>query len=419
MMHRHKQPTVHPVQHIDFIKPHIFDVTEGVRLLWMKDVPNDTVRLDLFFDAGIIRGDKSIPAIVHSLLFSGTATKSSVEIHESIDALGGFLDTDLSFETAVVSIYCLRENLDHIALLVSEAINGLAFRESEVEDTLRSLGQKFRENQQKVRNVGQQQFRKLLFESHEDYSTLANASDFDQGNYAAMKRYFKDHYLNGLTRITLVGNVEQDSVDALIDLFGKWAVDRIPAFGKSFETTQKRTHFPVEGAVQTAIRMGKMMFPKHHPDYIGFQFLNTILGDYFGSRLMSNIREDKGYTYGIGSVIMELQNDGYLVIVTEVGKDVTEATLTEIQFELKRLQEEPVSNEELDLVRNYMLGQLLKSADGPYAMLDMYNSVDMYGMDLDFYDRAIAEIRAMQPERLQELAKTYLNWEDFLIVTAG
>lgn len=419
MMHRHTQPTVHPVQHIDFIKPHIFDVTEDVRLLWMKDVPNDTVRLDLFFDAGIMRGDKSIPAIVHSLLFSGTATKSSVEIHESIDALGGFLDTDLSFETAVVSIYCLRENLDRIALLVGDAINGLSFRESEVEDTLRSMGQKFRENQQKVRNVSQQQFRRLLFESHEDYSTLAQAEDFDEVNYAAMKRYFKDHYLNGLTRITLVGNVEQDSVDALIDLFGKWAVDRQPEFGKSFETTQKRNHFPVDGAVQTAIRMGKMMFPKSHPDYIGFQFLNTILGDYFGSRLMSNIREDKGYTYGIGSVIMELHNDGYFVIVTEVGKEVTDATLTEIQFELKRLQEEPVPAEELDLVRNYMLGQLLKSADGPYAMLDMYNSVDMYGIDLGFYDRAIAEIRAMQPERLQELAKTHLNWEDFLIVTAG
>ncbi|HLP53680.1 MAG TPA: pitrilysin family protein [Fluviicola sp.] len=419
MIERTTQPAVLPVEHIDFVKPHIFDVTEHVRLLWMKDVPNDTVRLDLFFDAGIIRGNKSIPAIVHSLLFSGTAEKSSVEIHESIDALGGFLDTDLSFETAVVSIYCLRENLDRIALLVGEAINGLAFRESEVEDTLRSMGQKFRENQQKVRNVGQQQFRRLLFESHEDYSTLAAVSDFDSGNYAAMKRFFKDHYLNGLTRITLVGNVEQDSVDALIDLFGKWAMDHKPVYGKSFGTTQKKAHFPVDGAVQTAIRMGKMMFPKNHPDYIGFQFLNTILGDYFGSRLMSNIREDKGYTYGIGSVIMELHNDGYLVIVTEVGKDVTEATLTEIKSELKRLQEEPVPAEELELVRNYMLGQLLKSADGPYAMLDMYNSVDMYGIDLGFYDRAIAEIRAMQPERLQQLAKTYLDWHDFLIVTAG
>jgi zinc protease len=419
MINRTEQPVVLPVDHIDFVKPHIFDITEDVRLLWMKDVPNETVRLDLFFDAGIIRGNKSIPAIVHSLLFSGTADKSSVELHEAIDALGGFLDTDLSFESAVISVYCLRENLDKIALLVADAINGMSFRENEVEDTLRSMEHKFRENLQKVRNVGQQQFRKALFGSHPDYALLADLADFEEPNVMGMKRFFKDHYLNGLMRITLVGNVEQDSVDALIDLFGKWSMDKFPPFGDNFETTEKRLHFQVPGAVQTAIRMGKMLFCKQHEDYIGFQLLNTILGDYFGSRLMSNIREDKGYTYGIGSAIMELQHDGYFVIVTEVGKEVADATLSEIRLELKRLQEEPVDDEELGLVKNYMLGQLLKSADGPYAMLDMYNSVDMYGLDLSFYDRAIEQIRNMTPEHVQELAKKYLNWEDFLIVTAG
>lgn len=419
MSFRLQQPEVKQIAHIDFVKPHIFDVTSSVRLLWMKDVPNDTVRLDLFFDAGIGRGQNSIPSIVHSLLFSGTASQSSVEIHESIDALGGFLDTDLSFETAVVSIYCLKEYLPEIARLVATAINEMSLRENEVEDTLRSMGQKYRENQQKVRYVAQQQFRKLLFESHEDYSTLSKGNDFDQADFFAMKQFFRTHYLNGLSRMTLVGNVEQDTVDALIDLFGKWSIDHKPAFGKDFTTTQKQAHFPVEGAVQTAIRMGKFLFPKQHPDYIGFQFLNTILGDYFGSRLMSNIREDKGYTYGIGSAIMELQNDGYFVIVTEVGKEVTQATLTEIEVELKRLREDLVPDDEMELVRNYMLGQLLKSADGPYAMLDMYNSVDMHGLDLSFYDHAIAEILGMTSERLLVMAKQYLKWEDFLIVTAG
>lgn len=419
MMNRTAQPTVFPVEHIDFVKPHIFDVTEHVRLLWMKDVANDTVRLDLYFDAGINRGTNSIPAIVHSLLFSGTKDKNSVDIHEGIDALGGFLDTDLSFETAVVSVYCLREHLTNISGLIAEAINGLAFREHEVEDSLRSMGHKFRENQQKVRNVAQQQFRKALFESHSDYATLAAETDFETADYMGMKHFFRDHYLNGLTRITLVGNVEQDAVDALIDLFGKWSADAPPQFGRDFSAIQKQLHFPIDGAVQTAIRMGKILFPKQHPDYIGFQLVNTILGDYFGSRLMSNIREDKGYTYGIGSAMMELHNSGYFVIVTEVGKDVCDATLSEIRYELKRLQEEPVSAEELELVKNYMLGQLLKSADGPYAMMDMYNSADIYGLDLSFYDEIIEQIRTITPERIQELAKRHLNWEDFLIVTAG
>ena len=165
--------------------------------------------------------------------------------------------------------------------------------------------------------------------------------------------------------------------------------------------------------------MGRFLFHKSHPDYIDFQVLNTILGDYFGSRLMSNIREDKGYTYGIGSGMMDMHETGYFVIVTEVGKEVLTPTMDEIKYELKRLQDEPVPEDELDLVKNYMLGQLLKSADGPYAMLDMFNSVDMYDLTLEFYDDAIRKVKQITPVRIQELAKQYLNFEDFLIVTAG
>jgi predicted Zn-dependent peptidase len=413
------QPEAKQVDHISFVKPQIFDVTQHVKLLWMKEVPNDTVRLDLFFDAGITRGNKSIPAIVHSLLLSGTKEFSSVEIHEKIDALGGFLDTDISFENAVVSIYCLREHIRQISNIVADAIQGLAFRETEVEDVLRSMRQQFAVNQQKVKYVAQQQFRKHLFASNEDYSTISEESDYDEPAVLAYKKYWREHYLEGLTRITLVGDLEVDEVDALIDLFGKWAVDGNVQYAGDFKFQAQRIDFPKNDAVQCAVRMGRFLFPKAHRDYIDFQVLNTILGDYFGSRLMSNIREDKGYTYGIGSGVMDMNKTGYFVIVTEVGKEVLDKTLHEIKFELERLQNELVSDDELDLVKNYMLGQLLKSADGPYAMLDMYNSVDMYGLTLEFYDDAIQKIKHISPARIQELARQYLNYEDFLIITAG
>jgi zinc protease len=416
---RNQQPETKQVDHISFVKPQIFDVTQDVKLLWMQEVPNETVRLDLFFDAGITRGNKSIPAIVHSLLLSGTKELSSVEIHEKIDALGGFLDTDISFETAVVSIYCLREHIRAISNIVADAIQGLAFRDSEVEDVLRSMRQQFAVNQQKVKYVAQQQFRKHLFASNVDYSTISDESDYDEPSLMAYKKYWKQHYLEGLTRITLVGDLEVDEVDALIDLFGKWAVDGKVHHAGGFKFQAEQVDFPKDDAVQCAIRMGRFLFQKSHPDYIDFQVLNTILGDYFGSRLMSNIREDKGYTYGIGSGMMDMNQTGYFVIVTEVGKEVLDLTLHEIKFEMERLQNELVSDDELDLVKNYMLGQLLKSADGPYAMLDMYNSVDMYDLTLAFYDEAIQKVKHITPARIQELAKQYLKYEDFLIITAG
>src|SRR5690606_27837795 len=129
----------------------------------------------------------------------------------------------------------------------------------------------------------------------------------------------------------------------------------------------------------------------------------------FGSRLMSNIREDKGYTYGIGTLVSELQETGYFMIATEVGKDVKDATLKEIRYEMERLKTELVPKEELELVKNYLLGQLLKSADGPYSMMDLYLSVEIQDLELDFYNEAISKIQTITSERILQLSNKYLN----------
>jgi predicted Zn-dependent peptidase len=132
-----------------------------------------------------------------------------------------------------------------------------------------------------------------------------------------------------------------------------------------------------------------------------------------------NIREDKGYTYGIGTLVGELHETGYFLIATEVGKDVKDATLNEIQKELLRLQTEPVGDDELQLVKNYMVGQLLKSADGPYALTDLFMGVEAYGMTLEFYNKTIDAINKITPERILELANKYLKWENMTVVSVG
>jgi predicted Zn-dependent peptidase len=199
----------------------------------------------------------------------------------------------------------------------------------------------------------------------------------------------------------------------------KWVKGTDNSYEKALENAKENFYLEKEGALQTAIRLGRILFNKTHEDYLDFLVLNTILGDYFGSRLMSNIREDKGYTYGIGSMVAELHETGYFLIATEVGKDVKDAALEEIKKELELLQLELVAEDELVLVKNYMLGQLLKSADGPYSMTDLFLSVEPHGLDQNFYNKAIDALHQITPERIRELAKRYLNWEDLTIVAAG
>lgn len=414
-----EQPLVKNIEHISFAQPLIFDVTPDVKLLWMKEVANETVRLELFFDAGLIRAGESIPKIVKALLLSGTKDQTALQIQESIDACGGYVDIDLGSETAIISIYCLREHILTVSQQIFEAIQNLAFDEKEIDDVLNTLGHEFKVNQQKVKSVVGEAFRLESFSGDPVYGWKTEMKDFAEHKLASYKHFWKEHYLNGLTRMALVGNLDQDTVDALIDLFGKWSKVGETTYGTTFSAEGKRIHVDVPDAIQTAIRIGNFSITKHDEDRHKFGVLNTILGGYFGSRLMSNIREDKGYTYGIGSGVIDYHNGCTFVIMTEVGKDVAEATLTEIKNEITRLKTELVPEEELALVRNYMMGQLLRSADGPYAMLDMYNGTDIYGLSLAYYDKAIETINNVTPEELRDLANRHLDWDNFIVATAG
>lgn len=419
MIDRTLQPQLREIEQVSFVEPRIFDVNENVKLYWMKEVQNETARLDLSFDAGTIRGNRMIASLVNGLLLSGSDNLSSTEISHQIDLHGGFYESAITSENALISLYGLRENFPKLIRILKNAIESMSFVEKEVQELIRDRKQRFQVNLQKTSFLAQRAFQEKLFASDPLYSRISELEDFNQASMQDMKKFFQDNYLNGLIRLSLVGNFDTDFIDEVIDTFGSWTRDRQPEFILEMQNEVGNFHIEKDDALQTTIRVGRTLFNKTHPDYIDFQVLNTILGDYFGSRLMTNIREDKGYTYGIGSMSAETHGFGYFLMATEVGKEHKEATLKEMQFEIDRLKNELVSEEELGLVKNYLLGQTLKSADGPYAMLDLYLAVQEHQMDYDFYNEAIIRFKSITPQRIQELARLYLNWEEFTIVTAG
>jgi len=419
MIQREQAPPIFPLEKISFIEPHIFDITQSVKLYWMEAVKDETTRVELHFDAGTIRGDKKLASFVNSLLLSGTAEKTSTQIHEDLDGLGAFIDHEIAQEIAIVSLYCLRENVEAAMAILLNAIENVAFHPNEVSDLLRERKQHFLVSSEKVNILVRRAFQKQLFSNLPNYSRQLQLEDLEEVSIPDLKRFHNEFYLQGLTKVVVVGNLESAYIDRLIDAVGSWSKLAKPEFESEIVHIPGRLHVEKSDAVQTAIRMGIPLFNKKHTDFLDFQILQTILGDYFGSRLMSNIREDKGYTYGIGSGLAEANHMGYFIIATEVGKDVAEATLTEIRNEIEKLKTEPVPAEELGLVKNYILGQLLKSADGPNAMMDLFMAVQLHGKDFDFYNDAIRHVQQITPERLQQLANQYFDWDNFTIVTAG
>lgn len=419
MPNRTQQPEVVAIDAIDFVAPIKYQLTSTVPLYHTKEVPNETSRFDLYFDGGNCRGEKGIPGFTNGLLLSGTPNKTSVQIQEEINALGGFLESGVSVENAVVSMYCLREYMLPILSTIVDAVTHVNFNEKEVAELIADRKQKWRIGQEKVSTLAQQAFRAKLFASNSRYAVNLEEADFDNVSIDEIKAFHERYYLNGLTKVVVVGDIEPAEIEQIIALLQPFAAAEIEPFDGNIQHEPGIQTIEKDGALQTAIRAGRMLINKNHPDYLDFLILNTILGDYFGSRLMTNIREDKGYTYGIGSMIAELDGTGYFLMATEVGKEFRNETVTEMKFELARLQTELVDEEELALVRNYMLGQLLKSADGAYAMMDLFLSAEMNGKDLNFYNEAIKSIHGITAKRIQELAVQYLNWEDMAVVVVG
>ena len=419
MPNRMTQPELVAIDAIEFVAPKKYDLSPTVPLYHMKEVQNETARFDLYFDAGNCRGEKVIPGFTNGLLLSGTPTKTSVQIQEEINSLGGFLESGVSVENASISMYCLREFMPNILETVLDAITNVNFDEKEINELAADRKQKWHIDLEKVSTLAQQEFRAKLFASNDRYSVSLTEYDFDNIQQKDLKEFHAKYYLKGLTKVVVVGNFEEDLILEISKKFEPLLATTIEGFDANVQHEPGSQLIEKEGALQTAIRAGRMLFNKNHPDYLDFMFLNTILGDYFGSRLMTNIREDKGYTYGIGSMMAELDGTGYFLMATEVGKEVRDETLKEIQFELTRLQTELVPEDEMQLVRNYMLGQLLKSADGAYAMTDLFLGAEAHGKSLEFYNEAIHALHAITPERIQELAKKYLKWEDMAVVAVG
>ncbi|MFM8596457.1 MAG: M16 family metallopeptidase [Flavobacteriales bacterium] len=418
MLIRSQAPALHPIDHIGFIQPEIIELTNGASIFWRNGINNETSKIELHFKAGSAVSTPIIASLCAGLLISGTTTKSARQIQKALDALGAYYDVTITQNEAIVSIYALKDQLLSAYTVFHESLFNASFPIKELQDLIAERRQKFLVQQEKVSFLAQRQFQRSFF-AGSSYAQQIQLEDYDAVAIDKIKAFHSEHYLNGLLEVLVIGDLETSHLQELQNLLLRFKAAEKRPENFTWQNEIGAVHIEQEGALQSALRIGRPLFNKTHPDFCDFSILNTILGDYFGSRLMSNIREDKGYTYGIGSYVVEHQSYGYFVIGTEVGVQTRIATFEEIQKEFDRLKNEEVPQEELALVKNYMLGQLLKSADGPYAMLDLFSNVHHYGLTLEFYDHLIERIRIITPQRIQELAKRYLNWEEMLIISAG
>jgi predicted Zn-dependent peptidase len=424
MLDRKIFPTIEEAVHFDLQLKNCdrFTLDNKVPVYAMNAGAQDVVMVEWVFDAGNWYDKQPmVAATTNFLIKNGTTSKSAYQINDFFEFHGAYLNRSCYNETASITLHCLSKHLETLLPVVREIIETSIFPEQELGIYIQNQKQRLSVNLQKCDFIANRLIDEYLFGINHPYGTYSNAEDYDALNTDLLKAFYKQYYLNGSCKIFVAGKMPTGYESMLNKAFGTLPLHAdAPVVVEHPVVTASQKKVEIindENGVQGAIRMARPFPNRHHPDFQKAHVLNTLFGGFFGSRLMSNIREDKGYTYGIHSYFQNHVHASAWMISTEAGRDVCAATIAEVIKEMEILRNEPVAQDELDLVRNYMIGSLLGVLDGPFQLIGRWKNYVLNGLDENYFYKSIETIKSVTPEELQSLANTYLQPGDFYELT--
>lgn len=380
----------------------------------------DALMVNWVFLAGNNYEQKNlVAASANYLLKNGTSKKNAFTINEHFEFYGAHLNRSCQNETAEISLHCLTKHIGELLPVVAELIEDSTLPEEELSIYKKNMQQRLRVSLKKNDFVAGRLIDAYLFGEQHPYGKYSSLEDYASLNRDELDAYYKKYYQQGRCLIFVAGKLPADLIGLLEQHFGSLPL-------RSHTTKDEEVLHPITPArqkkqnvlndpdgVQASIRIARNFPNRHNPDFQKMQVLNTLFGGYFGSRLMANIREDKGYTYGIYSYLLNQVQESALVISTEAGKDVCAATIEEVYKEMKLIREEEVDAEELQTARSYMIGTLLGDLDGAFQVAGRWKNLLLNGLDKSYFDRGIEIIKTITPQELQQLANTYFTEDAF------
>jgi len=422
MLNRTVAPAFKQVNDINFIKPTAKQLKNGLPVYIVNAGEQELVRIEFIFENVNWNAKKSLQAVaVNGLINSGTKTLTAKEIAEKVDYYGAFLQTEYGSDFITITLYSLTKHLPSVLPILWSVLNESIFPQHELDIYKQNQKQKLQVSLQKNDFLARKNFANALF-GETSYGSDISLDDYDQLQQHDLLEYFKAAFQSDNCTIIVAGKFVDKDFEVLDRVFGGAWENSAAAVKNSFQFQAqegKDLYIEKPEALQSAIRMGNLSINRKHVDFPSLQILNCVFGGYFGSRLMANIREDKGYTYGIGSGIASLKYAGYFFIATEVGADVCASALKEIEKEINILRSDLIAEEELDLVRNFMLGSLLGSLENAFSHADKFKNIHFAGLGYDYYENYIHTVKNITAERLKEIANQYLDWNAMTRVVVG
>lgn len=417
MVDREKAPLIQTSGNIPKIDLMMETGRNGMNFYFIDMGEEEVSRIDIIIKAGKYEQEKNlISSFTNLMLREGAGKLSAEEIAEDLDFHGASMQTAQSNHFTYISVYTLNKYFAEITALLEQLVKRPNFPPDKLEKIKKREKNKFIIESEKVGFLASNELKSMLFGERHPYGKKNYSDDFDKIEKEDLIRFHRDFYHSGNAFIFLSGNIKPEMKNLIKEKFGneKWGSQR-PQPGTNFEFSPAKDRIRIidkKDALQNAIRIGFPSIPVSHPDYYSLRISNTILGDYFGSRLMSNIREDKGYTYGIYSSLVPSQDVSYLSIGTQADINFTNPIIQETEKEIERLKLEKVGEDELKMVKNYLLGSVSRTFDGVFSIADVYTSLIVYGLPFDFYEQYAQKIKEITSEEILETAKKYFPDKD-------
>ncbi|MCH2045130.1 MAG: insulinase family protein [Saprospiraceae bacterium] len=424
MIDRSIPPRIHKIQVPELYQAEKCILNNGIPVHIIRLGTQNIIKLELTFRAGRWEENQALASRATAVLLkSGTKTRDADQIADQLEFYGAKLKIIDSFDHVKLRLYCLNKYLEKLLPILTDLLTEAVFPEDELKKFIKFNKQRLKLQLSKNDVVAYREFTEVLFGKTHPYGYNSSADHYDALNIEVLKEHFQRCFTASNCHIILAGKPLEDTIPLLNQYLIQLPLGGTSYAERNFEIPAHplpKLHLPApKTSVQASIRIGRRLFGRKHPDYAAFYFANTLLGGYFGARLMQNLREDKGYTYSIYSSLEALKRHSYFYICTDVATDVKDLAIREIYLELERLQEEKVSAEELDMVRNYSMGMLLNAIDGPFNVSGVLGELISHDMEANFFQNLIKVTQEINAEEIQTIARKYLQKEQLSEIVVG
>ncbi|QIP11311.1 insulinase family protein [Spirosoma aureum] len=412
VLDRTQSPAFQVIQEVRLPAVQTHKLDNGIPLHLIAVSHQPVLRIECIIEAGTWY--EQVPGtsfFALKMLAEGTPGRSSAQISEYLDRYGAFLELNSGPDRASIVVYCLTKFLPNVLPILRELLTEPTFPQKELDDLRNITLQNLRVNYEKNAYLAGVLFREKLFGQQHPYGRSQRPDAIEHLTRQNIVDFYERVIRNRPYKLLLAGEVSENEIIMINRELGQLPIydEVVPAFGAEAIADDGLPVLSEKAdSVQSSIRLGRRLFTRSHPDFFKMLVTNELLGGYFGSRLMKNIREEKGFTYGISSNMPSFRRDGYFLIGTDVNKENTQQTLDEIQKEIRILQTEPVPQEELETVKNFMAGEFVGSLNTPFEIADRFKVILLDGMPADFLTTYIEKLRSVTQEDIMSTASKYL-----------